>query len=459
MEVSEWAADEAAVALGMSPDEASRLLEQCLVLDEQLGDTWAALEAGDIGWQHALVLVDVLGRMSTAAKRREAERRLLARVHGKSATQLRRAARRLVLLIDAAAAARRAARAVTGRQVRFTPGDDGMAFLEARMPLPVARACYNRLSAQADECRTERDERSTDERRTDCLADLILRPDATDRPPVQVSLTVVVPAATLCGGDEPGEVDGEPVPAAVVRELARTLGLMPRPGEAGDASDVAALGALLGADRTAGTALEHRPHIAVVDELDGSLLALTDAAGLRRGEALGPPPDSPGYRPGRALNRFVRLRDRRCRFPGCRARPRTCDLDHVVAHPLGPTSVCNLCALCEHHHRLKHQAPGWTLTGTGDGGLTWTTPGGLQVTTCPPRFGADDDVGAGSSPLGHAGRPSPSAADPVPTRGGGDRSMGGRQIPGILDLLRSAGDGVADGSRARDLSPDDLPPF
>jgi hypothetical protein len=259
----------------------------------------------------------------------------------------------------------------------------------------------------------------------DCLADLVLRPGATDRPPVQVSLTVVAPAATLLGGDEPGEIDGEPVPAAVVRELAYALGLMPRPvraasgdgedaapadedGATGAASsaadgDVAALGALLGTARVAGTALEHRPHIAVVDELDGTLLALTDAAGLRRGEALGPPRESPGYRPGRALDRFVRLRDRRCRFPGCRARPRTCDLDHVVAHPLGPTAVCNLCALCEHHHRLKHQAPGWTLTGTGDGGLTWTTPGGIAVTTRPPRHGADDDLPTAGARPGPAG--------------------------------------------------------
>jgi hypothetical protein len=88
----------------------------------------------------------------------------------------------------------------------------------------------------------------------------------------------------------------------------------------------------------------------------------------------------------------VRLRDRRCPFPGCRARPRACDLDHERAWPLGPAAVCNLCALCEHHRRLEHQAPGWALTATGDGGLTWTTPGGIRITTHPPRFGADDDV-------------------------------------------------------------------
>jgi hypothetical protein len=46
----------------------------------------------------------------------------------------------------------------------------------------------------------------------DCLADPLLRPGAADRPPVQVSLTVVAPAASLLGGDGPGDVDGESSP-------------------------------------------------------------------------------------------------------------------------------------------------------------------------------------------------------------------------------------------------------
>jgi hypothetical protein len=130
----------------------------------------------------------------------------------------------------------------------------------------------------------------------------------------------------------------------------------------------------------------------VVDELSGQLVALTDAAGLRCGQGLGPPPESPGYRPEAELDRFVRLRDRRCRFPGCRARPIRCDLDHEVPWPWGPTSHDNLCCLCRHHHRLSHQAPGWRLRGLADGGLEWTTPGGVVATTHPPRFGADDDL-------------------------------------------------------------------
>jgi len=179
------------------------------------------------------------------------------------------------------------------------------------------------------------------------------------------------------------------------------------------------LGALMAVRNVAGSGLAHRPRIAVVDMLRGSLVALTDATGIRRGQAIGPPAGTDEHDPGADLDRFVRLRDRRCRFPGCRARARVCDLDHRREWPHGRTTHTNLCCLCEHHHRLKHQAPGWRFGPAAeifaderldrdgldhegldhrggdhgdDGALVVTTPSGEVRVSHPPRFGSDLDV-------------------------------------------------------------------
>jgi uncharacterized protein DUF222 len=428
--VSEWAVDEVAVALSITGEAAARLLADSLRLVSQLPATLGALERGEITWQHAQVLTDLVSGLSDDV-RPVAERRLLERVAGKTPTQLRAAARRIVQRLDATAIARRVAEAVRDRRVTVYPGDDGMAALTTVLPTPVARAVQSALQQYADAALTEGDERTRAQRMADCLVDLVLRPGEHGLAPVQAQLTVVAAIRTLLGDDEPGEVNGDLVPAAMVRELAYVLGLLPRPAASGrsqgaqpnesslpdrgatpgahDGADcgaasgstaddpagtdaTAALADLLATWNLTGTALAHRPRIALADELSGSLLALTDAAGLRSGRGLGPPPESPGYAPRTELDRFVRLRDRRCRFPGCRARPMSCDLHHTSRWPWGATSADNLCCLCRHHHRLTHQAPGWRLRGLPDGGLEWRTPTGQVLVTYPPRVGADDDL-------------------------------------------------------------------
>ena len=215
-EVSEWAVDEVMVALTLSSRAAGSLLADAVTLAERLPATLDALEAGRISLAHARALAEIVGPVKDEA-RADVEARLLARAEGKTVAQLREAARRAVLRADAAAAAKRLARALRDRSVRLHPGNDGMAELSAVMSIPVARACWRALEAYAEDCRTPGDDRTKDQRMTDCLVDLILRPGVNG--PVQIGLTVVAGVDTMSGGDEPGEVDGHPVPAVAVREL------------------------------------------------------------------------------------------------------------------------------------------------------------------------------------------------------------------------------------------------
>ncbi len=110
------------------------------------------------------------------------------------------------------------------------------------------------------------------------------------------------------------------------------------------------------------------------------------------------PEPTDGYEPTRPQQRFVRTRDRTCRFPTCGQRVGWADADHVVPHGHGGTTDCaNLCCLCRSQHRLKTFARGWRFTMDPDGTLTVTTPSGTTRSTRPPGM-----------------RPPPAAPDPPP---------------------------------------------
>jgi hypothetical protein len=239
--------------------------------------------------------------------------------------------------------------------------------------------------------------RTRGQKMVDCLLDLVLRPGESEVPPVQVLLTVAASLGTLLGGDQPGEIDGQPVPAALVRDSLAAA----TEAQRGWLADLLAA--------TAGGGLADRPRIALLDALAGTLLARTDLPELRRTATcgasscrrrpaacthdltgrpgLGPPPASEGYRPGAGLDRHVRARDRRCRFPSSRHRvPEGGELDHHTRYPDGPTAETNLAGYCTTDHRCKHQAPGWRFDLAADATLTVTTPTGLTASTTPPPY-------------------------------------------------------------------------
>ena len=80
-------------------------------------------------------------------------------------------------------------------------------------------------------------------------------------------------------------------------------------------------------------------------------------------------------RPTAREKAFVKARDLTCRAPGCRRHATRCDDDHrIEATHGGPSVRTNLCVLCRHHHRLRHERglTHHTINNT----VIWTAPDG-----------------------------------------------------------------------------------
>jgi hypothetical protein len=146
---------------------------------------------------------------------------------------------------------------------------------------------------------------------------------------------VVLDLATLLGlAEHPGLLAGQPVPAAIARELATECGSLRR---------------------------------IVTDPVDGHLLHYGTRVYL---------PDP--------LKEFVAARDGTCRAPGCGQPAARSQLDHVVPFPHGPSDPGNSHALCKRDHDAKTDGDLQVLDHRPDGSATWRTRHG-QTGTTPPR--------------------------------------------------------------------------
>jgi hypothetical protein len=343
---------------------------------ESLPGTWAALAAGELDEPRARALVEVLESTEPAVAR-AVEARLLPQAVHLSVGALRRRAVALLLRLDAAAVDARRAAAQRCADVRVYPSPrEGMATLAAELPAPQAAACHEMLDRLAGMVKADGDPRPIGQLRAGVLAELIRRPWEPGRA-VTARLTVLAPLPALAGtGAEPGEVNGLPITAAQLRELAADLGALGVRAPAGGSLTVAVTDPA-GALRATGT---------------GRQLTRPARRGCRQHPAgdcgcpvLDRPPPTDGYRPTAAQRLFVHTRDRACRFPNCGQRVGWADLDHVIEHARGgPTCCTNLCCLCRSHHRLKTRHNNWHFRMDDDGVLTVTTPSGITRTTRPP---------------------------------------------------------------------------
>jgi len=405
--VSEWLAHELQMAHPYSWTGAQDLVGTSLVLTGRLTATLGLLAAGRIDYPRARILTDLLGTC-TEAVAHTVEAIVLPKAPGLTPGGLATAVRRALTKVDAAALRRRQAHAVRAADVSYWPTQDGMARLVADLPLPVAAACANAVTRYAHTQHAGGDDRPIGQIRAEMLTDLILRPWDTTRPPVtaEVTINLAIPRTGDGGGtgvddsSAEAEVDGQTISAAQCRELLGQLSssrlFLALHDPAGGLTAVASTAQLRrAARRTRRRARNANPA--------GPTNPGAVTPGDRDGPGLRPPPSTPTYPPTRAQDRHVRTRDRSCRHFGCTRKAIHADLDHHTRHPDGPTAVCNLCCYCRTHHRLKHQAPGWTRDFQADGTLTITTPTGITRTTRPP--------GPDTEPVW----PAPAPVPPTPT--------------------------------------------
>ncbi|MBN1094051.1 DUF222 domain-containing protein [Blastococcus sp. TML/M2B] len=434
---SEFLPDEVALVLNCGRPYAVGLLADAFQVVERMPAVHAACAAGRLDWFRARVFADVLaGATDEVAAAVVAA--VLPEAAGLSSGKLRTRLVAAAVAADEEFAERRRIEAERRAAVRVHPTGDGMSALTTEAPSAVAAAMWSVIDQAAQLARTAGDDRPIGVLRAEAHAALVLRTGDDGHPAMTGHLTITAPLSALRppgsalgmgAADYAGEAGAPHAYGAGTTGAGtdpRHLGQgMPQLGSTPITTAhlrelLAQLGAL-GVQAPAGGTLA----LALTDD-DGALLATTTPAELARlaargctthgrnadcgCPALGPPPAVPGYAHTAAQERFLRLRDRTCRHPGCGQPAGRTDADHVLPYDCGGRTTChNLCCLCRTHHRLKTFARGWRYRLHPDGTLTVTTATGVTRTTRPAGLRHPQQQRALPPP-----RPSPADQDTPP---------------------------------------------
>ncbi len=354
-------------------------------LIHRLPATTEALAEGALSIRHADVIVSASGPFARAEveKREQFEHRVLEVAVEESPARTAAFAK--------AVAAAEAPQDVTARHegarmtrgVHLTPLDDGMAQLSAIIPEVLGRAVIDRLTglarvvlddghaqddraqdghAQDDRAQDgraqdgpagldaspedARDTRTLNNVRADVLVDPLLAAhtetvNRTAEESISATVQVTIAATTLAGTDDRlAELDGHgPLVPGIARSLAGNAGSWCR----------------------------------LFLDAEGMAVATDTCV------------------PTAGMKRFLRARDRHCRFPGCRMPTHRCQIDHNHDHARGgKTEIGNLCHFCTTHHVFTHPDVDtryrWNARQLPGGIIEWTSPeDAVYIDKPPPR--------------------------------------------------------------------------
>ncbi|MGM1016207.1 MAG: DUF222 domain-containing protein [Actinomycetota bacterium] len=363
-------------------------------------ETHRALADGSLSARHASVIIgeapSVSGQPDADEIRAAYEQQVVPFASADTAARTRVHARSVAASLCPLSLTERHRQARHDRSVTVVSDGDGMAVLTAILPEVLAHAIHDRLTSLARKVTADRraragaapssdtgtgigspteagidtpadapadtsngsptgthsptdtdtdtDTRTIDQVRADVLADLLLAADPTtitesSEEAIRATIHVTVSAATLAGEDDhPAELEGR---GPLLAETARLL---------------------------AG-------HAPSWDRL------FLDPAGMAVA--------TDNYVPTASMKRFLRARDQRCRFPGCRAPAHRCQIDHNQDFARGgSTEITNLALFCASHHPLKHpdltDDDRWKAEQSTGGVITWTSPLGRTYSDTPP---------------------------------------------------------------------------
>ncbi len=307
----EYAADEIRAALTLTRRAAEYRLSFATDLIERLPMVWRLLDEGLIDVARARVFSDGTAHLSKDTAERIVD--LLADVAPRLTTgQLRYRISKLCMSLDPEDAEERERHARGERKVVIEPTTDGTADIHLLdFAIADARAIGRRINAHMISLKKEdRSGRTHDQLRADIARDLLLGGDATSNGRGIVDIRV--PASTLDGGSEPGEILGVgPVTADTARKLVQTS--------------------------------PNAEHIlTLVDDHSRP----THIRTLSRHAT-------------KTIRRHIETLQPHCAFPGCMAPAGDCDYDHLLPWSAGgETSTLNGGPKCDHDHELKDQ--GWS---------------------------------------------------------------------------------------------------
>ncbi|MFE4501379.1 DUF222 domain-containing protein [Rhodococcus sp. NPDC056743] len=354
----ELAESEVGAVLTMGRAAAGKLIGLGFALRTRLHRTRAAMARGELDFYRVSLIESATANVGDELID-EVERLLLEQVlappvdggTGLTGRRLTAAIDRIVARVDPEGLRERRRRALADRFVGVSAAEDGMARILGSIPAEQARAFDGRLRELAmSVCR--HDSRTYEQRRADALGVLV------------GGSTVLV---CDCGRDDcPQDRSGlivvrRPLVHVVMYET--TLDT--------DSDEPAHL------DGYGVISAEHARDIAKNAQVREVRVPET------------PEPETVSafvYRPGAALDAWLRVLAGSCQWPHCDVPAWNCDLDHRVpfnqTDPAngGLTVASNLSAFCRNHHRLKHSGS-WQLAPNPDRSITLTSQTGHRYRT------------------------------------------------------------------------------